>query len=199
MAFGLRPVRHRNGAPYNGAVSRYLIPSTDSNDYFIGDPVRLAGTGNTEGTIATVKIAVVTTNTVVLGPIVAFEFDPDDLTAVYGKASTDRIVYVADDPDLVFEVTEDAGGAAIVVGDIGDRFIMTAGSGGSTATGLSSWELDSSSAAGAATHQYTLLGLREDPGNELGSGTTSSATFFVTIENDMHQFGSLATPVATPA
>ena len=37
--FGLRPIRHRNGAAYNGAANPYYINSTYATALFIGDPV----------------------------------------------------------------------------------------------------------------------------------------------------------------
>jgi len=44
--FGLRPLRHRNGAPYNGAVNPYYIAG-DVAALFIGDPVVKTGESNT--------------------------------------------------------------------------------------------------------------------------------------------------------
>lgn len=42
--FGLRPIRHKSGAPYNGAVNPYYVASTYATALFIGDPViRVAG------------------------------------------------------------------------------------------------------------------------------------------------------------
>ena len=44
-AFGLRPVRHLNGNPYNGAYNEYPIPSGYSTDLLPGDPVKLVAAG----------------------------------------------------------------------------------------------------------------------------------------------------------
>ena len=44
--FGLRPIRHRNGAPYNGAVNPYYLRSDYAVATFIGDPVVKTGTSN---------------------------------------------------------------------------------------------------------------------------------------------------------
>ena len=51
--FGLAPVEYLSGAPWNGQVRRYCIPSTDGTAYAIGDPVVLAGSADAKG-IATV-------------------------------------------------------------------------------------------------------------------------------------------------
>ena len=45
--FGLKPVRYRSGATYNGKVTPYYIPSSYGTALFIGDPVVKTGTSNT--------------------------------------------------------------------------------------------------------------------------------------------------------
>ena len=45
--FGLKPIRHRNGAPYNGAANPYYIPASYGTALVIGDPVIKSGTSNT--------------------------------------------------------------------------------------------------------------------------------------------------------
>jgi len=46
--FGLRPIRHRNGAPYNGAFNHYYVASSYATALFVGDPVVKTGTSNTD-------------------------------------------------------------------------------------------------------------------------------------------------------
>ena len=50
-AFGFRPLRYRNGAPWNGAVKEYLIPSSDGTAVFVGDMVKLNGDSGAAGLI----------------------------------------------------------------------------------------------------------------------------------------------------
>lgn len=45
--FGMRPVRHKNGQPYNGAVRPYFVPASDGTALFVGDPVIKTGSSNT--------------------------------------------------------------------------------------------------------------------------------------------------------
>ena len=77
-AFGLRPVGGLDGSPYNGATIQCVIPSGDSTATFIGDPVKLSGTGVTladgSGTYPTVIQA--TADAEIFGVVVSFEADP---------------------------------------------------------------------------------------------------------------------------
>ena len=68
---GLMPIRHRNGAPFNGALNHYATATGDSTALFIGDPVKIAGgsaviNGVTYGTVTRAA-----TGDVVLGSVVA--------------------------------------------------------------------------------------------------------------------------------
>ncbi len=45
--FGLRPVKYRSGAPYNGAANVYTTASGDGTAIYVGDPVVLSGTSQT--------------------------------------------------------------------------------------------------------------------------------------------------------
>lgn len=164
--FGLRPLRHRNGAPYNGAARRYFIPASDSNAVYIGDPVILAGSADSDG-IATVGIATAGSGAYMLGPVVSVEPITRDSTT-YREASTARYVWVADDPDLIFEVQEDGVGGALAAANVGQNADWVAGT-GSTITGLSGAQLDSSTAATTNTLQLRILGFSQRVGNEPGN------------------------------
>ena len=45
--FGLKPIAHKSGAPYNGAATPYFVPASYATALFIGDPVVKTGTANT--------------------------------------------------------------------------------------------------------------------------------------------------------
>ena len=49
MPFGLVPVRYKSGAPYNGAANVYSVAIGETNNIFVGDPVIISGTGDTDG------------------------------------------------------------------------------------------------------------------------------------------------------
>lgn len=151
---GLRPLRHKSGAPYNGAARPYFIPATYNVALFIGDPVVKTGTANTAvvkvpggGTfgIATLpEINKSATGGPATGVIVGFAANPDNLTLKHNPASTERVAFVCDDPDIVFEVQGDSAGA-LAATDVGNNadFIFTHA--GSTVTGLSGVELSQAS------------------------------------------------------
>ena len=152
--FGLRPIRHRNGAPYNGAVSPYYIPSSYGTALFIGDPVVKTGTSNTAevksfvggnfpiGTLPEINKATAGDGNAITGVIVGFGPNPSDLDKAYNAASTENVAWVADDPDLVFEIQADG---AIPAASIGLNAVLIFTHSGSTTTGLSGVELDTTS------------------------------------------------------
>lgn len=169
--FGLRPIRHINGAPYNGAATRYYVPASDGTALYIGDPVILAGSADANG-IASVTKATAAGGNYMLGPVVAV--DPVEGagasgrdSTVYRAASTERYVWVADDPDLVFEMQEDGVGGALAAADVGLNADWIAGT-ASTVTGLSGAMLDTSTKATTNTLQLRILGFKQSVDNEVG-------------------------------
>lgn len=151
-AFGLKPVRRFSGAPYNNALRRYSAPSSYATAMFIGDPVVKTGTADSNG-YAEVNVA--TAGGSITGVIVGFE-DVPSLTLGYGAASTTRAVLVADDPELLFEVQEDAVGGTLALASVGLNADLIAGA-GSTANRVSGWMLDTSTAATTATLQVKIV------------------------------------------
>ncbi len=91
----------------------------------------------------------------ITGVIVGFGPTPSIVQNGYGLASTLREVYVADDPNLLFEIQEDSAGNAVELSEAGWNANLVSGS-GSTYTKKSGWMLDSSSAASDATFQLTI-------------------------------------------
>ena len=110
---GLRPLRYLSGAPYNGAVNRYFIPDTDLVAVFLGGLVKLAGSADSEGVPSVTGD--ITTGDAVIGVVSGVEEITQDSTT-FREASTERYVFVADDPNLLFEVQEDSVGGALVAG-----------------------------------------------------------------------------------
>ncbi|MGB1214605.1 MAG: hypothetical protein ACPG4X_14670 [Pikeienuella sp.] len=158
--FGLRPIRHRNGAPYNGSANPYYINASYATALFIGDPViRVAGGSNAAeveapsagvfdiGTLPEVELAPVTDGTKITGVIVGFGANPNSLETVYSPASTEAVAWVCDDPDIVFEIQADG---AVPAASVGLNAQMIATHAGSTITGLSGRELNTTSDAPAA-------------------------------------------------
>ena len=171
---GLIPIRHKNGECYNGATNPYYIPSTYATSLKKGDPIIITGTSNTAeykgyepGTLPEINKATAAGGAYTSGVIVGFMVDPDNLDKTYNPASTERIAFVADDPDLVFEIKEDSDGAALAATDVGLNADYIFGT-GSTVTGLSGVELDSSTANTTNTLQMKILRLSCRVGNAIG-------------------------------
>lgn len=116
---GFSPVKYLSGAPYNGAANRYAIPTSDTTaSYAIGDVVVSAGGSDANGVLYVQKVpAANASNFKALGVVVgispvdagtSLEGVTVDLTNTFIPAGTRtavRYVWVADDPNLVFEVS----------------------------------------------------------------------------------------------
>ena len=178
---GLRPSRYLSGAPYNGAANRYYVPSSDSTAIYVGGLVKLAGSADANG-IPSVTGNVSTGNAVV-GVVVAVEPVTQD-SLIYRAASTERYVMVADDPNLVFECQEDSVGGALAATAVGNTADITGFTAGSTTSGRSSIEIDSSTAtaSGDGTEDVLIVRLAQRPDNEIGT----NAVWEVRLNN--HQF-----------
>ncbi len=159
---GLTPIRHRNGAAYNGAANPYYIVSTYATAMFIGDAVVKTGTANTAivdgfaiGTLPEINRVTVGDGNAITGVIVGFGANRDDLTKVHSPANTAGIAWVCDDPDVVFEIQADG---AIAATSIGLNAVLIDTHSGDTVTGLSGTELDTTSdtPAADATNQLTI-------------------------------------------
>lgn len=182
--FGFRAIRYRSGAPYNGACNRYICPASDSTALFIGDAVSAPTTqgfgANGEPYITQSAAG----GEKSLGVVVAFE-PATNASTVYRAASTERYALVADDiQNLIFEVqcsgymtaTQNMNYADITVGT------------GSTITGLSAMELDSST---TATTAATLRIVRPStkPSNGWGTSTTDANSLNTVVEVFFNETG----------
>lgn len=163
---GLRPVRYASGAPYNGAVKRYHVPASDSTALFVGDPVIVAGSADANG-VATVTRATAAGGNLITGVVVGVE-PSSTVTTAYRPASVASYVYVADDPNLLYEIQEDAVGGALAAADVGLNADLVSGS-GSTVTGKSGFQLDTSTKATTATLQLRIIGFVQRADNEIGA------------------------------
>lgn len=204
---GLRPVRYRSGAPYTGAANPYYIPSSYGTALFVGDPVTITGTSNTAsvkapgagafgvGTMREInKTTAGDSNTDgerITGVIVGFAALPTDLSKNYNPASTERVAYVCDDPDVVYEIQANG---AIPAASMGLNAIFIYTHSGSTATGLSGVELDTTGTAPAAdaSYQLRIVGAvnREDNDTTL---THAKVLVMLNVHTEMHSAVTNAT------
>ena len=170
--FGLKPVRYMSGAPYNGAVNAYSTATGDATAIYIGDPVIISGTAQTIDGVIYQDVDQAATGDVIVGVVVGVS---DTLgsgaggrdSAVYRAASTQRILFVADDPNLLFEIQEVSGGTALTANDIGlnANFVVAAGS---TVTGRSGVELNNATEATTNTLDLQIVGFQNRIDNEIG-------------------------------
>jgi hypothetical protein len=172
---GAFPVMHLDGSPYTGKTNMYLVPSGDGTALFVGDFVKRGGSAGAAGTVVNGQdvegmptvIQAAATDTLLVGVVVGFLPNQDNLSLKYRVASTNRIALVADAPDLVFEIQEDSVGGALSADEVGENADITVAA-GNTTTGLSGMELDSSDHK-TATAQLRILGLVKKPDNAIGT------------------------------
>jgi len=161
---GLRPSRYLSGAPWNGQVTKYFVAASDASAIFNGDLVKIDGGSDGSG-VRSVTQGVATGT--YCGVVVGFEIDPTNLnTPQYRAASTARYVYVVDDPDVLFEIQEDAVGGALASNAVGLNADVVVGS-GSTTTGSSGMQLDTSTAATTATLPFKIIEFSKKVDNEV--------------------------------
>lgn len=160
---GLRPVKHLDGSPYNGAANLYYIDSGDGTAVAIGDAVKSSSSGDTDGIPGVIQAAA---GDALRGVVVGVKPVTAD-SLIYRAASTSRYVLVADAPDLIFEVQEDSVGGALAVTDIGRNADITVAA-VNTTTGTSGMELDSSDIKDA-TAQLRVFGLVQRADNAVGT------------------------------
>lgn len=155
--FGLKAVDHALSPGTTGRVRKYVVPAADGTALFIGDAVKTYGTADATTGLSTVIQAAA--GDAIRGVVVGF--DPVDgvtiantnLSRTYRLASTRMVVHVNDDPYTIFEIQEDGEVATLALADMGENADLIVAA-GSTSTGLSGMELDSS------THNTTSAQLR---------------------------------------
>ncbi len=157
-AVGLWPIKDTSGRLWTGGANIYSVPASYGSNIFLGDPLIPTGTSDANG-IPNVTIATAGTSNYLIGCMVGIVNGGEPIVSVtrdlpiYHTASTLQYILVADDPNLMFLAQEDGNaGANAAMANIN----LVAGS-GSTATGYSGWQLQSSSVATTATLQMRLI------------------------------------------
>ena len=164
-AFGFRPARHLTGGLIR--TNEYKIAANYGTAIYHGQAVKALAAGG---------IDVCAAGEVVLG-IFGGCFFTDPTTSKptfsnYYPASTnasDIVAYVYDDPRIVFEVQHDGTGTAAMNFS---GFDLT-GTGGSTNTGRSTQELDTSTST--TSGQFKQVGISKDPNNSDVSAANANA------------------------
>ena len=116
---GFSPVGYLNGAAYSGQARMYAIPTTDTTaSYAIGDIVQSAGGSDANGIPYIIKIPAASASAFVpVGIVVGVSVADAGVSLVgttlsleqsyilSGSRTAVRYVYVADDPNLLFEAS----------------------------------------------------------------------------------------------
>ena len=177
-AFGLRPIAKVGSAPGGTTgTTKYSIGDNQSTAIFTGDPVKYKNDGTVE---------VATASDPLLGVFMGcFYTDPTTGKPTfrnYFPASLspgDAIAFVADDPDQMFVVQQDSVGSNLVAADLNLNANLIFGA-GSTTTGVSGVEIDSSTGAATATHQVRLIDFYDIPSND---ATANNSELVIKINN----------------
>lgn len=176
---GFRPVKSGLGAAWNGQLTRYHIPATNSTPIGVGDLVKLSGTGDVNGVPGIAKAGV---GDACIGAVVQVDFNMENLnTPQYAPAGVERYVYVADDPQTVYEVQVSNGTPTAAIVGANANF---ADAGVNTTTGVSGQTLDLSTVATTATLAVKILAFDQGPDNIMAAGAK------VLVKINQHQLAS---------
>ena len=185
-AFGFKPVRSLSGGEFR--TQEYAIAATYATSLFTGTPVLGVTAGGS-------NIAVESSGPPghILGSFGGcFYTDPSTLKPTFRNffpASTspgDAIAFVCDDPDQMYVAQQDSVGANAVAANLNENANLVFGA-GSTTTGISGVEIDSSTLATTATHQVRLISFYDTPSND---ATANNSEIVVKINNSVMNGGT---------
>lgn len=174
---GFRPVKNRDGSPYNGACYAAYSPT---DDLFIGDLVErdAAAQSANDGVYPTVD-RIDAAGDIIAGVVVGFEPDPSALDRLYHASSTTLPVYIVDVQDVIMEAQSDD--ATMVQTDVGLNVSPTV-TAGSTTTGASNMELAGTTAATTNTLTLRIVGMVDRPDNDV-TDSVANQRFLVTVNS----------------
>jgi hypothetical protein len=190
-AYGLKPVQRVDGMPYAGATRLYKIdPAGEATNLFYGQVVNIGADGYIA--LATASGADATTNNLggsgvgAIGVFVGCEYVNAQGQVIYsqyypsGTANGgDIVAYVVDDPNALFMAELDATATQTMVGTNTTFAAVQSTSTGSTATGVSTTQLDATVANTAKAFKIVALAPDE-----------STAAVLVKFNPSFHRFTS---------
>jgi len=198
MAYGLRPVMALSGGYQSGGFREYQIADGEATDMFTGDFIQREDAGYVNRLNDTTGASPTSTDdtTVTVGVAVGFRYVDANGTPIWSTwyngnaANTDSYVFVADDPNQIFQVESDGLVATTDRSDIGQNIIAItfASNLGNTNSGISAVAVDSTSKAVTATHGLRIMGIVQNGENEFRSGT-ETIDIYVKINSHSHAFG----------
>jgi hypothetical protein len=165
--FGLRYIGNLDSSGVAAIARPYTVLASDATALFLGDGVKTTGTEavSSDGYTYPVVTQAAAGDTLV-GNVIGFDLDSDNLTKIYRPASTLRTVLVIDSVYALFEI-QVSSDQALVPGDVGLNADIKVGT-GDTVTGLSGVEIDLTT-AGSATAQLRIMRVLNSIDNETGA------------------------------
>ena len=173
---GLSPVKMVTGAPYNGQATIYSIAASYTVALAIGDPVISTGTADANG-VAGIALAAATGP--IRGVIVGIGSQYESMIGnivnpniTYRPAASQTDVWyamVVDDPNVIFEVQENANGTALAATDVGLNQVLKLGTNNGYVSGWMVASATEATPAVTATLQVRLLGLARRSDNAFGA------------------------------
>ncbi len=195
---GFIPVSDFGAANWNGKVNMYAVATDEGTAIFVGDLVTLNGGATADGTPAVTQMAASGIPVGVVVGVVPAKMDPIGGKMSTGSTSLDtpqyaaatagvvKYIMVADDPDILLEVQEDADTSTVAVTQLGLNFNVVVGS-GSTTTGTSAMQLDSNTGAATNTLPLKLVGFARRVNNDLAA---ASAYKKCIVKLNTHQYST---------
>lgn len=181
--FGLSPVGTFSASPYTSRVSRYWIPSTDNNAYYIGDPVKSLANSDGNGipgviiangtdTYRGVIAAIIPLVEGIPGSMASLATDPFvslSQVSIPATKQHDYYVMVADDPEQMFMIQGDSTATNQIAANANKNFSLTITAPSPATNALSATVLSSASIATTQSLNMKLMGLAQIPGNGFGA------------------------------
>lgn len=166
---GARPIGTMSGADWNSSLRRVCFLAAENTATFIGDFVKLDANTNADGTVPAVIQAAA--GDIMVGALVSLEPDLTNegtlSSANYRRASTLRYGAVAWGSDVLYAMQEDSVGGAMAITAAGTNANVIVAA-GSTVTGYSGMQIDSSTANTTNSLHLRLHYVQPQVGNKLG-------------------------------
>ncbi len=177
---GFKPLRYRNGSDWNGQANTYAYSASNSVASYKYDLVNFDSTNRSAsladpympGLPFVASVASDITTAAQRGVVVGFLPEPEfsmsgtaSLGLMYRLPSTQRWAQVVDDPNVIFEAQEDAGGYVSASNNLLGRAIGTDYVAGSTITGVSQATIKSSDVQNAAVRPWKVVRFVPRPDN----------------------------------
>jgi hypothetical protein len=191
VARGLIPYAMLWGQKYNGSFNTYFVPASYGTALFVGDPVDIVSSSNDANGIPAVQLGVV--GSPLLGVVVGIinGGDMGNINAVtrdlpvYHPASTAQYLAVCDDPNVLYEIQDDASSQATAPKLFAGKNASLVTGSGSTVTGYSGWQMAASTVATTNTLDLKIMRPLQQPDNTIGTAanTNMNAKWLVKLNN----------------